>query len=202
MKINMTNLNRKERHELIMSAIVPRPIAWVSTIGENGVFNIAPFSAFSSLSLKPALLCFSVGWKRNGERKDTIRNIEFTKDFVINVVDESLSNHMNLTSKEYASDIDEFKQVELTPVKADIVKSPMIAQSVINIECKLFQILKFGEAPDGAEVVIGEMVLFHIKDDLWNNSHIEPEKLRAIGRIGGPDSYCRTTDIFKMPRPY
>ncbi len=202
MKISPTDLNRRDRHELLMSVVVPRPIAFVSTIGEDGVFNLAPFSAFTSLALKPALLCFSIGWRRNGEKKDTLRNIEFAKDFVVNVVDENLAEAMNQTSAEYASNVDEFKQVGLTPVKSDIVESPMVAESPVNIECKLSQILEFGEVPDGSQVVIGEVVLIHIKDELWSGAYIEPSKLKAIGRTGGLDCYFRSTDIFKMKRPY
>ena len=201
MKVDPADLNRRDSHELITSVIVPRPIAFVSTIGEDGVFNLAPFSAFTSLALKPALIGFSIGWRRNGEKKDTLRNIEFSKDFVINVVDETLAEAMNQTSVEYASNVDEFKQAGLTPAKSDIVKAPMVAESPINMECKLSQILEFGEAPDGSQVVIGEIVLIHIKDELWSGAYVEPSKLKAIGRTGGLDGYCRSTDIFKMQRP-
>ena len=201
MKINPADLDRRARHELVMSVVVPRPIAFVSTIGENGIFNLAPYSTFTSLALKPALLCFSIGWRRNGQKKNTLRNIEFSKDFVINVVDETLAQAMNQASAEYPSGVDKFKQVGLTPAKSDIVKAPMIAESPVNMECKLTQILEFGEVPDGSHVVIGQVVLVHIKDELWSGEYVEPTKLKAIARIGGEDCYCRPTDIFKMKRP-
>ena len=121
MKIKPADLNRRDTHELIMSAIVPRPIAFVSTIGEDGVFNLAPFSAFTSLALKPTLVCFCIGWRRDGQKKDTLRNIEFSKDFVVNVVDETLAEAMNQASAEYPSNVDEFKEAGLTPVKSDFV---------------------------------------------------------------------------------
>ena len=108
---------------------------------------------------------------------------------------------MNRTSAEYPSNVDEFEQVGLTPVKSDIVKAPMVAESPVSMECQLVQVLKFGEAPDGSHVVIGQVVMVHIKDELWSGTYIEPAKLKAIGRIGGPDGYCRSTDIFKMERP-
>ena len=184
-----------------MSAVVPRPIAWVSTIGEDGVFNLAPYSAFTSISLKPTLVGITFGWKRGGEKKDTLKNIEFSKDFVVNVVVEALAEAMNLTATQYPSDVDEFKEAGLTPIKADLVKSPMVAESPVNMECRLVQILEFGEAPLGTQVVIGEVVLVHIKDELWTGKYIEPSKLKAVARIGGRDSYCRTRDIFEMERP-
>lgn len=201
MKINPADLNWRDTHELMMSAIVPRPIALVSTIGEDGVFNLAPFSAFTLLSLKPALVCLVIGRRRDGQKKDTLRNVEFSKDFVVNVVDETLAEAMNQTSAEYPSNVDEFKEVGLTPVKSDFVKAPMVAESPVSMECKLSQILDFGELPDGSRVVIGEVVLVHIRDELWSGDHIEPTKLKAIGRIGGRDCYCRTTDTFEMKRP-
>ena len=202
MRINPLDLNRRATHELIMSAIVPRPIALVSTIGEDGVFNLAPFSAFTSLALKPTLICLMIGWRRDGQKKDTLRNIEFSKDFVVNVVDETLAEAMNQTSAEYPSNVDEFKEVGLTPAESDFIKAPLVAQSPVNMECKLSQILEFGKVPDGSQVVIGEVVLVHIKDELWSDDFIEPTKLKAIGRTGSRDCYCRSTDTFKMKRPY
>lgn len=200
MKIDPEELSRRDTHELIMSAIVPRPIAFVSTVGEDGVFNLAPFSAFGTLALKPTLVYIQFGWTRDGRTKDTVRNIQFSEDFVVNVVTETLAEAMNQTSAEYPSDVDEFKEVGLTPVKADRVKSPIVAESPVNMECKLVKIMEFGEFPLGSQVVIGQVVLVHVKDELWSGEYIEPSKLNAIARIGGRDSYCRTRDIFKMAR--
>ena len=185
---------------LLVSAIVPRPIALVSTIGQDGVFNVAPFSAFNVIGFKPALVCFHIGWRRYGQEKDTFRNIEVSKDFVINVVTETLAEAMNQTSAEYPSNVDEFSEVRLTPLKSDFVKAPMVAESPVNIECKLVQILEFGKVPDGGHVIIGEVVLVHVRDDLWLGDQIDMSRLKAIGRLGG-QLYCRTTDMFEMKRP-
>jgi len=200
MKITPARLNQKDLHELFGSAILPRPIAFVSTIGEDGVFNLAPFSFFTPLCLKPAIVALSIGWKRDGQKKDTLRNIEYSKDFVINVVNEALAEAMNQACAEYPSDVDEFKQVGLTPVKADLVKAPMVAESPVNMECKLVEIREYGGFPSGAHVVIGEVIFIHVKEELWTNDHIEISKLRAIGRLG-EDLYCRVTDLFEMKRP-
>lgn len=197
MKIIPANLSKRESHELFMSAIVPRPIAFVSTLGENGVFNLAPFSCFTSLCLKPALICLSIGWKRDGQKKDTLKNIEFGKNFVVNVVDESLGEAMHLASFEFPSDVDEFKEVGLTPIKSDRIKAPRVAESPVNMECELVQLLEFGEAPSGCHVVIGEVVLVHAKDELWSVDHIVIPKFKPIGRLG-EELYCRVTDIFEM----
>jgi flavin reductase (DIM6/NTAB) family NADH-FMN oxidoreductase RutF len=199
-KIIPANLNKKDSHELLMSAILPRPIAFVSTVGEDGIFNVAPFSCFAPIGMKPALVCLQISWKRDGQKKDTLRNIEFTKDFVVNVVDESMAEAMNQASADYPSDVDEFKEVGLTAVKSDLVKAPRVAESPINMECKLLQILQFGEISTGSNVVIGEVVLVHVKDELWADDQIDISKWKPIGRLGG-QLYCRMTDRFEMKRP-
>lgn len=200
MKIDLTNLDYKDSHELLVSAIVPRPIAFVSTAGKDGVFNVAPFSFFSPISCKPALVGLGIGTRRDGRKKDTLVNIEFSRDFVINVVTETLAEAVNQASADYASDVDEFKEVGLTPVKADMVKSPMVAESPINMECRLVQILEVGDATRSSSFIIGEVVRVHIKDDLYINGEIQGSAFKTIGRLGA-ELYCRTTDLFEMKRP-
>ena len=201
MKIDLANLDHRDTHHLMVGAVVPRPIAWVSTVGEDGVFNLAPFSAYGMVSMKPAMLGFSVATTRDGKKKDTLRNIEFAREFVINVVDETLAEPMNVTSAPYPSNVDEFKEAGLTLVKADLVKAPMVAESPINLECRLVQILEFGEAPRTNSFIIGEVLRVHVRDELYVNGEIEMAKLKAIGRLGGVDLYCRIRDSFEMKRP-
>ena len=200
MKIIPSNLNKRDSHELIMSAILPRPIAFVSTVGEDGVFNIAPFSCFAPVSSKPALVCLGISSKRDGQKKDTLKNIVFSRDFVVNVVDEVLAEAMNQSSAEYPSEVDEFKEVGLTPVKSDLVKAPRAAESPVNMECKVVEILTFGEGPNEGNVIIGEVVLVHVKDGLWEGDEIAISKWKPIGRLGGK-LYCRIKDMFAMERP-
>jgi flavin reductase (DIM6/NTAB) family NADH-FMN oxidoreductase RutF len=201
-KINLTkaNLSKKDMHKLFTSAIMPRPIAWVSTVGENGVFNLAPFSAFAPIGFKPALIVLYISWRRDGQKKDTLRNIEFSKEFVINVVTEDLAEPMNQSCFEYPPDVSEFKEVGLTPVKSEVVKAPRLAESPINMECRALQIMEFGKVPEGGHVVIGEVLVVHIMDEVWVDDQIDMSKLKAIGRLGG-DFYCRTTSTFEMHRP-
>lgn len=202
MKIDLANLNQRDSHHLMVDAVVPRPIAWVATVSEDGVFNLAPYSAYCLVSLKPAMVGFCVAATRDGRKKDTLRNIESTKEFVINVVDETLAEAMNATSGPYPSDVDEFKEAGLTPVKADLVRAPVVAESPINLECRLTQILEFGEAPLTNSFIIGEVLRVHVRDELYANGQIQMSKLKAIGRLGGGgDLYCRTSDSFEMTRP-
>ena len=137
MEIDLANLRQRDIHHTLMSVVVPRPIAWISTVGEDGVFNLAPFSAYSAVSIKPAMVGFCVAATRDGRKKDTLRNIESTKEFVINVVDETLAEPMNVTSAPYPSDVDEFKEAGLTAVKASL---PLVIFDFISFSLKaLFQ---------------------------------------------------------------
>ncbi len=200
MKLDPANLDLQNAHELLVCTVVPRPIALISTIGRNGVFNLAPFGFFTAISAKPMLVALSIGSKRDGQKKNTLVNIEFSKDFVVNAVTESLADAMNQASRTYPSYVDKFREVGLTAVDADVVKAPMVAESPIKMECRLVQILKFGEEPRRTSFVIGEVIRVHVDDDLWANGGIQMTRLRAIGRLGG-DLYCRTTDTFEMKRP-
>lgn len=200
MKFDCGELNVKDCHELLVCSVLPRPIAFVSTIGANGVHNLAPFSYFTVLSSKPAVIGFGIGRKRDGSKKDTLVNVELGKDFVINVVTEDLAKAMNQTAGEYASQVDEFKEAHLTAVGSDLVKSPRVAESPINMECKLLQILEFGEAPRINSFIIGEVLRVHVQEDLASGCVAKADRLKVIGRLG-QDLYCRTRDMFEMKRP-
>jgi len=201
MKINPADLNRHDSHELFMSIVVPRPIAFISTIGEDGVYNVAPFSCFTPASIKPAHVCFGIGSRRDGRKKDTLKNIEFSGDFVVNVVTESLAEAMHQASADYPSEVDEFEETGLTPVKGDQVRSPMIAESPVHMECKLSRIVEFGQVPALSHLVIGHVVLVHVQDELWAGDQADIRKLKPVGRLGG-QLYMRITSIFEMERPH
>jgi len=200
MKIDPANLNRQDAHALLVGAILPRPIAFVSTVGKDGIHNIAPFSFFTGMSSKPAIVGFGVARRRDGAKKDTLVNIEYTKDYVINLVNEELAEAMNQAAGEYPSHVDEFKVAGLTPVKSDLVKSPRVAESPVNLECRLMQILEFGQSPNVNSFIIGEVICVHVQEETWVDGVIKASKVQAIGRLG-EDLYCRTKDIFEMKRP-
>ena len=202
MKLDLADLDWRELYSLITYIVVPRPIALVSTVGEDGIYNVAPFAFYGVMSIKPAIVFVGIGSKRRKrQKKDTLKNIEFSKDFVINAVNEALAEPMNQSSADYPSDVDEFKEVGLTAVKSDMVKAPRVAESPISMECKLRQILEFGEFPESNNVVLGDVLRVHVRDDLWVDNQIQISRLKAIARLAG-DLYCRTTDIFEMKRPY
>ena len=202
MKFDPKSLQYRDAARLLTDVVVPRPIAWISTASERGIYNLAPFSAYSMIDPKPPLVCFTVGTTRDGQKKDTILNIELTKEFVINVVTEDLAEAMNKTSAPYPKDVSEYEKTGLTPVKADLVKAPMVGESPINMECRVLQILEFGQAPTLANLVIGEILLIHITDELYDKQSRCVSGLKTIGRLGGDrDIYCRIRDSFQMKRP-
>lgn len=198
MKIETANLKQQELHELLGSTIVPLPIALISTIGQDGTHNAAPFSFVAPLCSKPPIICVSIGM-RQGQKKDTLRNIEFTHDFVVNVVDEDLMRQAIQASANYPFGVDEIKEVGLTAIKSEKVQSPRIAEAKVSLECRLVKELELIEGQGLRAVVFGEVVVAHIKDEVLVGGKVEPSRLKAVGRVGN-DRYCRTGDIFEMKR--
>ncbi len=199
MKIETATLEQQELHSLMGSAIAPLPIALISTIGEDGIYNAAPFSLVMPVSWKPPIVCASFGM-RKGEKKDTLRNIEFSRDFVVNIMDVTLIEPTIQAKADYPSNVDEIKEVGFTVVAADRVKSPLIAEAQVSLECKLVRSMAFGEGKGLRGIVFGEAVVAHIKDELWVDGKIEPSRLKAVGRLAD-GIYCRTDDIFEVKGP-
>ena len=202
MKIDTNDLALQDSSHLMTDIVTPRPIAWVSTVDENGLFNLAPFSCYGLVSGLPMVVGFSVGSYRDGQKKDTLRNIELTKEFVINVVTETLASAMNATSAPYPREVSEFVKAGLTPVKADIVNAPMVAESPAKMECRVIQIIEFGKTPVTNSLILGSVLRVHVADEFWNKLTRRVEGINPIARLGGEgDMYCRTEDTFKMKRP-
>jgi flavin reductase (DIM6/NTAB) family NADH-FMN oxidoreductase RutF len=191
----------KNIYKLLIGSIVPRPIAFVSTQSPEGAANLAPFSFFNGVSGNPPAVVFAPLVRASDSRtKDTLRNIAATKEFVVNIVTEAIAEKMNLTSAEFPPEVNEFAESGLTPVPSQKVKPQRVKESPINMECKLLQMVPVGTGPLGGTVVIGEVVLFHVADELFDNFRIDLRKLAPIGRLAG-SSYCRVTDIFDLVRP-
>ena len=200
MIINPSEHEYNNIYKLMIGCIVPRPIAFVSTISPEGIRNLAPFSFFNGVCSNPPIVLFSTVIRKDGKHKDTLNNIEATKEFVVNIVSEDFAEKMNICSTEFPPEVDEFKQSGLTPIPSDLVKPPCVKESRINMECKLVQIVHFGTESGGGSTVFGEVLCFHVADELFDNFKIDPDKLHPIGRMGGP-TYTRTTDRFDLVRP-
>jgi len=192
----------RDLYRILLCAVAPRPIAWVSTLHE-GRLNLAPFSFFNVVSAKPPLLGFSPGLRLVDGRsapKDTMHNIRETGEFVVNVVTFAVSEAMNLTSGEYDSSVDEFALAKLTMRPSQVVRPPQVAESPVSFECKLNRIIDFGTEPPSGSLVIGEIVCVHLEDNVVSEGRIDPDALDLIGRMGGIQ-YSRTTARFEIKRP-
>jgi len=187
-------------YRLLVGSVVPRPIAFVSTTSTGGVHNLAPFSFFNAVCGDPPVVLFCPVWR--DPMKDTLVNVRDTHEFVVNIVSEGIVEQMNLCSAEFPANVDEFAMSGLTPVPSDIVRAPRVAESPVSLECKLLQIVEISAQPMGGNIVIGEVVRFHVDDGIIDSSsyRIDAEKLRAVGRMSGFD-YARTRDRFSLVRP-
>ncbi len=199
MEIDIKSLEPKQIYKLMTSIIVPRPIAWVSTVSKDGIYNLAPFSYFAGISSDPPLLLISVGSKETKEKKDTWQNIEDTGEFVVNMVTKETLEKMNITALPFDKEVDEFEKAGLTPVPSSIVKAPRVKESPVNIECKRFEIIKIGKMG----IILGEVLKVHVKEDILNEKgYVDTTKLEIIGRLGGAN-YCliNKENTFELKRP-
>jgi flavin reductase (DIM6/NTAB) family NADH-FMN oxidoreductase RutF len=200
MTINPSEHPYSDIYKLMIGSIVPRPIAFVSTISPDGIYNLAPFSFFNGVCSNPPIICFSTVIRSDGHSKDTLRNVQATKEFVVNIVSEDFADQMNMCSADVAPEVDEFELSGLTPIPSDLIKPRRVKESRINMECKLVTVVNFGNHPGGGSTIFGEVLRFHIADELFENFRIDPDKLTPIGRMGGP-TYTRTKDRFDLIRP-
>ena len=185
-------------YKLLVGAVVPRPIAFVSTVSPEGVANLAPFSFFTVASANPPVLCFSTSFRE--PCKDTLVNVRAVKEFVVNIVSEEFAAKMNTTSGEYPYGVDEFAVAGLTPVASDLVRPPRVKESHVNMECKLLSTIEVSKQPLGGTLILGQVLRFHIDDSIFEDFRIDPDKLAAVGRMAG-NTYTKTSDRFDLIRP-
>src|SRR5262245_11692704 len=187
-------------HHLV-GIVTPRPIAWVTTVDAQGRVNLAPFSFFNAFGANPPVVIFSPTLRRDSTKKDTLRNVEATGEFVLNAAVESLAEKVNLSSKDLPYGQSEVDMTGLSLKPSLKVKPPRLAETPVAMECRVMQIVPIGTGPIAANLVIGEILMMHIDDAVLDDKgQIDPRKLRTIARLGG-DFYCRTSDLFEMKRP-
>lgn len=195
MIIDPSELDSVSIYKLLSGAVVPRPIAWVSTRSQEGILNLAPFSFFTVASRQPPMLTISIGPRTDGEEyaKDTLTNIRETKEFVINMVSLELANAMHETAINHPPDVDEFIRSGVTPADCETIKAPRVAESKISMECTLEQIIDLGSD----HLVIGQLHRYHVEDDLINNGRINLEKLDPLARMAG--NFSTIGSLFELP---
>ncbi|ARV59313.1 flavin reductase [Nostocales cyanobacterium HT-58-2] len=201
MIIDPDQIDPRNSYQLLIGSIVPRPIAWVSTIATDGTPNVAPFSFFMGITGNPPTLAISCGPRRGAGKKDTLVNAESSGELVVNVVVEEIDEQMNITSAEFPPEVNEFQEAGLTPVPSVKVRAPRVAQSPINIECQVKQVVYVGNESSPSGLIIAEALLWHVRDDLLTPQNtIDVSKLHAIGRLSG-NWYTRTRDLYEIARP-
>jgi flavin reductase (DIM6/NTAB) family NADH-FMN oxidoreductase RutF len=201
MRLDLATLSPREAYQWMIGTILPRPIAWVSTISPDGKTNLAPFSFFQGVTSSPPTLMFVPVNNRAGEKKDTLRNIELVPEFVVNLVSRAQAEAMNQTSALLPYGESEFEAFGVASVSSELVRPPRVAGVPIAFECRLHQIVPIGEGPLAANVVFGRILLMHARDDiLGSDGRPDSRKLDLIGRMGGED-YATTRDSFSLPRP-
>lgn len=182
---------------ILNSLIVPRPIAFVTTKGSNGVINAAPFSYFNIACTEPAIISIAIE-HRDGMRKDTARNILLSKEFVINICSHDIAHAVNFASGDFSAEISEIELTKLSLLPSHKISVPRIANTLAQIECRLNQIVNLGDKP--AELILGDVVKIHLHQDLLShNDRIDFSKLNPLARLGG-SSYAKLSDFFDLAR--
>ncbi len=194
MRIDPAHLDAEKAYRLITGIVVPRPIAWVTSLSASGVLNLAPFSAFTFVSPKPPMLAISVG-RKGGTYKDTAQNILNNEEYVVHIADSSLMNAVHESSTEHPPDVSEVDELRLSTIAGERIKVPRLVAAPIAMECRFRQCLEFGETR--SRLIVGEVLVFHIRDQLLQNGKIETEALDPIARIAGP-RYARLGEIVTL----
>lgn len=198
------DIDNRALYGFFTSAIIPRPIAFVSTVDAEGNVNLSPFSYFNVVSTRPPILIFApVRNARNGKQKDTYENIREIKECVIHMVNFALAEQMNITSASFPKGINEFKEAGLTELKSDMVKPPRVKESPLAFECKVNQIVELGDSGGAGSLIICEILKIHVHESILNDQgKVDALKLDAIGRLGG-NQYMRMTkeNLFEMNKP-
>ena len=200
MQFDFEKLAAKDRYKLMVSTILPRPIAWVVTQSPDGIVNAAPYSFFNGVGGDPPLITVSIEGRGNGVRKDTSVNIRQSGQFVVNLVNDAIAAKMVVTAIDFAPDISEVTEAQLTTTPSAIVKPPRILESPVAFECELYQIV---ELPHDRDLVIGRILAMHIADEAVLDAercYVDTPKLDLVGRMHGGGWYSRTRDRFELPR--
>ena len=190
MEIDLAALAWEDAYRYLAAAVIPRPIAWVSSLSAAGTNNVAPYSFFNAFSARPTILGFAPMHADDRARKDTLANVVETREFVVNIATEATLRPMDATSGTFAADVDEFAVAGLTAAPSIVVAPPRVAESPIAFECRLFQLVELGRGPGSSTLVLGEAVHLHVDDRVLRDGRIDPALLAPVARLGGP-TYAR-----------
>ncbi|WP_341636972.1 flavin reductase family protein [Staphylococcus casei] len=199
-KLLANQLSDVQNYKLLSGSIIPRPIAFVTSQNKNGVLNAAPFSFFNIVNNAPPMISISVQ-RAGGKRKDTALNIEEVGEFVVHITDENNVENVNITAAQLNPEENELDHTKFTLVDSENITVPGIKEAKIRLECKLNQIVEIGSKDDGADLIIGEVVMYHIDEHIYfGDSKIDALKLEPVARLAGND-YAKLGDTFTIERP-
>jgi flavin reductase (DIM6/NTAB) family NADH-FMN oxidoreductase RutF len=200
LSIDPTSNTERENYKFLIGSIIPRPIAFVTTLSKDGVLNGAPFSYFNIVSSSPPMISLSIQ-RSEGRQKDTARNIIESKEFVIHIVDEQNVEKVNKTAASLPPDQSEIELGKLTPVESEKITVPGVKEAKIRMECILEHSLELGGSDSpGCDLIIGKVVQFHIENSIYENGRIDPKGLAAVSRLAGTN-YAKIGEIFSIERP-
>ncbi|GAF64435.1 hypothetical protein BTS2_1328 [Bacillus sp. TS-2] len=199
--IESKNLTERENYKLLIGSVIPRPIAFVTSLSKQGVLNGAPFSYFTIISSAPPRILLSIA-RREGEMKDTTVNILYKKEFVVHTVDEANVNEINLSAKSLPHNESEIEEIGMSTIKSHLVDVPAVTQSKIRFECLLDQHIPLEDEQGfmNADLIIGRVICYHIEDQLYDDGKIIQDKWEAVSRLAGHD-YARIGEVFTLTRP-
>jgi len=196
-----SDLEHRDRYRLAISAVLPRPIAWVSSMDKAAKLNLAPFSYFTVAASDPLTLLFCPQVSaRTGRQKDTFYNVQAVPEFAINLVNEELAQAMNQTAALLPPERSEFEWAGVTPAPSETISVPRVKEAPVSFECKLRQIVTVNDRPGGGAVVFGEVHCIHLQDELYVDGQVQLGAFKPVGRLSG-SGYVRVTDVFEMQRP-
>jgi flavin reductase (DIM6/NTAB) family NADH-FMN oxidoreductase RutF len=194
--LDFSSLPQREIYRTLIDLVIPRPIAWVSTLSKNGISNLAPFSFYNAVSADPPTLMFALAAKSDGTIKDTLRNILETGEFVVNVASVELIQPLNQSAQELDFEVSEIERLGLEILPSIQIKPPRIASSKAQMECKLVQTVAVGTST----LVLGQILMSHVREDLFEEKRIRPERLNPLSRLGGLD-YGLGVTATELKRP-
>lgn len=199
MELDLEGQYASRAYQILVNLVTPRPIALVTTLSPDGRINAAPFSFFNVLGANPPIVAFAPGDREDGTPKDTARNARLAHEFVVNLVDESIAEAMNLCAASLPYGENELVSAGLRSLPSSVVKPPRIAEAPASMECAEWGTLQIG----GNRVVIGVVKRVHLRDEFFDaeKQRVRSDQLFLIGRMASPDWYCRTRDRFEMKRP-
>ncbi len=200
LSIDPTSISERENYKFLIGSIIPRPIAFVTTLSEEGVLNGAPFSYFNIVSSNPPMISLSIQ-RTEGRQKDTARNIASLKEFVVHIVDEQNVEKINKTAASLPPNQSEIELAGLTSIESVKVSVPGVKEAKVRLECVLEQSLELGGVNSpGCDFIIGRVVQYHIEDDIYAKGRIDPRGLAAVSRLAGAN-YAKIGDLFEIERP-